>query len=119
MKDWCRPMPGGVSITVQVTPNAKRTEVIGVLDEVVKIRLQAQPVEGKANDAMLRYLSIMLDVPKSGLTISRGLTHRVKTVEISAPSMAPETVRRILLGSCAKKSTGCMTAEDAAGKTGT
>jgi uncharacterized protein (TIGR00251 family) len=99
MKDWCRSTPAGASLTVQVTPNAKKSEIVGILNGVLKIRLQAQPIEGKANEALVRYLADALGLPRSALAITRGLTHRVKTVDISAPGLAVETIKRILLGS--------------------
>jgi uncharacterized protein (TIGR00251 family) len=98
MKDWCRSTSSGAGITVQVTPHAKRTEITGVPNEVLKIRLQARPIDGKANEALIRCLADVLGMPKSAFVITRGFTHRIKTVEISAPGLMAETVRRILLG---------------------
>ena len=52
---WCSALPGGVRLAVQITPNAKKTEVIGVLDDALKMKLQAQPIEGKANNILYIY----------------------------------------------------------------
>src|SRR3569832_2438095 len=72
MAGWCEPVASGIRVTVQVTPNARKTEVVGVLGDTLKIRLQAQPIEGRANDALLAYLSAMLGVPGAAGARRRG-----------------------------------------------
>jgi len=90
---WCSALPGGVRLAVQITPNAKKTEVIGVLDDALKLKLQAQPVEGKANEALVKYLAGELKVPKSAVTITHGLTSKKKLVEILG-KLTPEAVEK-------------------------
>jgi uncharacterized protein len=97
-KSWCSARPGGVRVAVQITPNAKKAGVIGVLDDVLKIRLQAQPIEGKANEALIRYLADLLDVPKSAITITHGHTNKRKLLDITAREITPDSVTRALLG---------------------
>lgn len=96
-KDWCSPVAKGVRITVQITPNAKKSEVIGVLDDALKLRLQAQPIEGKANEALTRYLADLLDVPKSAVAITHGHTSKRKIIEIASATLTTEKVRCALL----------------------
>lgn len=88
-------MPGGVRLAVQIQPNAKKTEVVGVLDEALKIKLQAQPIEGKANEALVKYLAGALKVPRSAVTITHGLTNKRKLVEVAA-KLTPAEVERLL-----------------------
>lgn len=97
-RDWCSAASGGVRLSVQITPNAKKSEVIGVLDDVLKIRLQAQPIEGKANEALVRFLADMLGVPKSAVSITHGQTNKRKIIEVDAPSVTVEGARKSLLG---------------------
>ena len=87
---WCLAVPGGIRLAVQIQPNAKQTEVVGVLDEVLKLRLQAQPIEGKANAALVKFLAQALGVPRSAVSITHGLTSKRKLVLVRAPGMAPE-----------------------------
>ena len=93
---WCSALPGGVRLAVQITPNAKKTEVIGVLDDALKLKLQAQPIEGKANDALGKYLARELGVPKSAVTITHGHTNKRKLVAILG-DLTPESVEKSLL----------------------
>jgi uncharacterized protein len=95
-RGWCSVLPGGVRLAVQIVPNAKKTEVIGVLDDALKIKLQAQPIEGKANEALVRFLAGALKVPRGALTITHGLTNKRKLVEVMA-ALTPEAVESLLL----------------------
>lgn len=94
---WCSALPGGVRLAVQITPNAKKTEVIGVLDDALKLKLQAQPIEGKANEALVRYLAGMLSVPRGAITITHGLASKRKLIEVKSAGMAVEQVAARLL----------------------
>ena len=97
-RDWCSSVPGGVRISVQIMPNAKKSEVIGVLDDALKIKLQAQPIEGKANEALVRFLADKLSVPKSAVSITHGHTNKRKMIEVIAATMTAERVKGTLLG---------------------
>jgi uncharacterized protein len=94
---WCSALPGGVRMAVQIAPNAKKTEVIGVFDGALKLKLQAQPIEGKANEALVRFLAGVLAVPRSALTITHGQTNKRKLIEVVSATLTPEAVERLLL----------------------
>ncbi|MCS0606574.1 DUF167 domain-containing protein [Massilia solisilvae] len=93
---WCSAIAGGVRIAVQITPNAKKTEVIGVLDDALKLKLAAQPIEGKANEALIKFLAGALKVPKSAIEITHGQTNKRKLVQV-AKSLTPADVAKALL----------------------
>ncbi len=85
---WCSAVPAGIRLAVQITANAKRTEVLGPLDEVLKIRLQAQPIEGRANLALIRYLAETLDVPRSAVVLTHGQSNKRKLLEVRNGSLS-------------------------------
>jgi len=93
---WCSVIAHGVRIAVHIMPNAKKSEVIGLHDDALKIRLQAQPIEGKANDALIRYLADRLGVPKTSVTITHGHTNKRKILEVRT-QLTVEAVRDVLL----------------------
>ncbi|MFM9437262.1 uncharacterized protein ACFDR9_004349 [Janthinobacterium sp. CG_23.3] len=95
-KAWCSALPGGVRLAVQITANAKKTEVIGVLDDALKLKLHAQPIEGKANEALIRYLAATLAVPRSAITLTHGQTNKRKLLEIVSAELTPEVVARLM-----------------------
>lgn len=72
-----------------IQPGAKVTEVSGLHGDRLKIRLQAPPVDGKANDALLAFLADAFKVPKSATSLIRGHSSRQKTVKIEQPQSLP------------------------------
>lgn len=95
-RDWCSAVQQNIRLSVQITPNAKKSEVIGVHEDALKIRLQAQPIEGKANEALVRFLSDVLGVPKSAITITHGHTNKRKIIEIVSQRLSVDQVRALL-----------------------
>ena len=79
--------PDGVRIRVQVQPRASRTEVTGPHDDVIKIRLAAPPVDGAANQALIRLAASTLAVPRSAVTVRAGHAARRKVVDVVGPSV--------------------------------
>ncbi|GIL15852.1 MAG: hypothetical protein BroJett039_10250 [Chloroflexota bacterium] len=78
----------GILFNVRVTPRAKRDEISGVADDAVKIRLNAPPVEGRANEALIKFLADRLDIPRGQVEIVRGETSRRKVVRVRGVSVA-------------------------------
>ena len=69
-------------ISIRVITNAKRTEVVEEKEGVLKIKLKAVPVDGKANDELIKFLAQRYDVAKSQVVIIKGLTNQQKLVKI-------------------------------------
>ena len=95
-RGWCSALPGAIRLSVQITPNAKKTEVVGVLDEALKLKLQAQPVEGQANAALVKWLAKALGVGRGAVVITHGLTNKKKLIEVSSATLTPDAVARLL-----------------------
>jgi uncharacterized protein (TIGR00251 family) len=75
--------PNGVAFSIQVVPRSSRCEIVGIINDTLKIRLTAPPVEGKANEECLRFLSALFDVSKNRLSIVGGQTSRRKIIQVS------------------------------------
>jgi uncharacterized protein len=86
--------PGGSVLSVRVIPRAKQTKLDGVRAGALVARVSAAPVDGAANDVLLRVLSEALRVPRSALTIVGGLRSREKRVAIQ--NLSADDVRRRL-----------------------
>jgi len=80
--------------TVKVQPRAKETGLAGKLGDAYKLRLAAPPVDGKANEACVRFFAGRFGVPGSAVRIVQGLSSRMKVVEIEG--IDPAQVERIL-----------------------
>ena len=83
-----------VSIRVRVIPRAQRSEIVGIRDGVVVVRLAAPPVDGKANAALLDLICDELDVKKAQVTLASGEKSRHKVLTISG--VARSEVARLL-----------------------
>ncbi len=71
----------GLTIQIKISPNASKNEIIK--DEAgIKIKLTAQPVEGKANKALIEFLSKQFKIPKTSIIILKGETSKDKTLLI-------------------------------------
>ena len=81
-------------IRVRVTPRAARDGLAGWQGGVLRVRVTAPPVEGKANDAVERLLAQALGVAKSGVGVVSGAGAREKLVEVAGLSQ-DEAVRRL------------------------
>ena len=74
----------GLLFTVRVQPGARRSAVDGLWhDEALKVVLQAPAVDGKANEALIDFLSEKLKIRKSSIFIVTGRTARCKVVHIN------------------------------------
>ena len=73
-------------ITVKVRPRARCTRVTGRIGDAWKLDLAAPPVDGKANDACVRFFADLAGVPQSGVRIVLGLSNRTKVVQIDGAS---------------------------------
>ena len=84
MSDWFRVAADGrITLTLHIQPGAKKTETAGLHGDALKIRLAAPPVDGKANEALLRFVAETLGLPKSAVNLKSGQTSRRKVLEIS------------------------------------
>lgn len=89
MADWYRlGKDGSVTVTLHIQPGAKKTEVAGEHGEALKIRLAAPPIDGKANEALLRFVADRLNLPRSAVILRSGQTSRHKVLEIRGSTEA-------------------------------
>jgi uncharacterized protein (TIGR00251 family) len=75
---------GSVLVDIHVMPNASSTQIQGLFDGALKVRLQAPPVDGKANEALRAWLARTLGIPKSAVTLLRGASTRRKQWHVTA-----------------------------------
>ena len=81
-----------------IQPRAARSEVVGRHGGAIRIRVAAPPVDGAANEELVRFLAERLDVPRSTVRVKSGASGRRKTVEISGLT-AVEVEKRLGLTS--------------------
>ena len=81
-------------ITVQVQPGASRNQVTRYTDGVLHVRIAAPPVRGKANRELIAFLSDILSVSRSSLSIEKGHTSRRKVIAVEGMEQG-EVMERI------------------------
>ena len=80
--DYIKKTNDGYILNLKVVPNAKKSEIIGQYENYLKIKITAQPIEGKANEAIIKFLAKYLDIPKSKIEIISGEKAKIKQVKL-------------------------------------
>jgi len=84
VNEWFRlATDGRITLTLHIQPGAKKTEFAGLHGDALKIRLAAPPVDGKANEALIKFVAEALGLPKSAVNLKSGQTSRHKVLEVS------------------------------------
>ncbi len=81
-------------LNVEVKPHAGKNEYFILNEHTIKIRIKALPVAGKANEAIIEYLSEILDLPKSKIILQKGATSKYKRFDVKA---SEEYIRQKML----------------------
>jgi uncharacterized protein len=76
-------------LEVHVQPGASRTEIAGVHGERLKIRVAAAPAEGRANEALLRFIAEKCGVPRRCVTLEGGAGSRIKRIAVAGVTAPP------------------------------
>lgn len=79
-------------LTLHVQPNARKSEIVALHGDALKVKIAAPATDNRANAALIELLSETLGVHRSAMAIRRGVTARRKVVEIEG---GPELVARL------------------------
>ena len=91
-----RPTPTGAEIDVRVIPRAKTTTIDGERDQAVLVRLAAPPVDGAANDELIRYFAGLCGLPRRAVRILSGERGRKKRLAIDG--ITADALRDLIRG---------------------
>lgn len=73
----------GAILTVHIQPKASTTECVGIHGDAIKIRVAAPPIDGAANDELIRFLARRLSIPPTSVQIASGASGRHKRVHVN------------------------------------
>jgi uncharacterized protein len=73
---------GALTFKVRVVPRSSVSSIVGEHDGALRVRLAAPPVDGAANDELVRLLAVAFDLPRSAIEITAGHTSKSKTVRL-------------------------------------
>jgi len=98
MNDWLRKDGDDVILNLHIQPGAKKTEIVGLHGDALKIRLAAPPVDGKANAALVAFIAAKVGAGrikgKLAVEVISGQTSRAKRVRVAG--IAPTDVLKAL-----------------------
>ena len=83
---WYREDSAGVTFSVRVVPRASRSEVAGLHDGALRIRVAAPPVDGAANRELIRFLAKRFKVAPQAITLVAVINSKNKVIHIANPS---------------------------------
>ena len=83
-----------ILLKVHLQPKASRNEIVGPYRDGIKIKVTAPPIEGKANEALIRFLAKEFGISISSIEILKGLHSREKTLRISG-TLDQEVAKKI------------------------
>jgi uncharacterized protein (TIGR00251 family) len=83
-------------LTLKVRPGARKTAFAGRHGDAWKLQVAAPPVDGKANEAIVRFLAKLAGVPAAGVRIVTGLTGSMKIVELDG--IDPDALDKVIVG---------------------
>ncbi len=92
MSAWYRRNGEIITLTLHIQPGAKRTDVAGLHGDALKIRLAAPPIEGRANEALLKFIAESFCVPLRQVELKQGGQSRHKVVAITGSKVEPESL---------------------------
>lgn len=79
---------GSVTFEIRVIPRSSKSEIVGCHDGALKVKLTSPPVEGAANEELIRLLAKKLGVPRSSVEIIAGQTSKTKRVRLTGVTSA-------------------------------
>jgi uncharacterized protein (TIGR00251 family) len=92
---WYRRNGEVLTLTLHIQPGAKRSEVVGLHGDALKIRLAAPPVEGRANEALLKFIAESFGVPLRQVELKQGGQSRHKIMAITGSKIEPESLLEV------------------------
>lgn len=69
----------GIIVNIRISPNAKKNEIIKDGD-IIKVKITALPIDGKANKALVEFFAKNFKIPKTSIEILKGETSKEKTI---------------------------------------
>ncbi len=86
---------GGVRLHLFIQPKSSKNEIVGPHNGELKIKITAPPIDGRANEGLIEFLSDHFNIPKRSISLVKGETGRHKTVDLQGIDLP--TAQQLLL----------------------
>jgi len=71
-----------VTLKIKAQPNSSKNEIVGLLDNALKIKIKAPAVEGAANKELIKFLSKSFKIAKSNISFISGQSSKIKIIKL-------------------------------------
>jgi uncharacterized protein len=88
MAEWIKSKDENILISVKIQPGASKDLITGIREGFLLIKLCSPPVDGRANDSLIRFVAGRLNVSRSSIQIIHGIKNRKKLLEVASVSIA-------------------------------
>jgi uncharacterized protein (TIGR00251 family) len=88
MAEWIKARGENILISVRVQPGASKDVITGIREGFLLIKLCSPPVDGRANDSLIRFVANRLNISRSSIQIIHGIKNRKKLLEVAGLSIA-------------------------------
>lgn len=85
-----------VRLRLYLQPKASRDQWVGLYNDAIKVAITAPPIDGKANQHLVKFLAKSFNVAKSDIRLEKGALSRHKVVLITSPTVLPDLVENLL-----------------------
>ena len=89
---WYRHDAESVILNLHVQPGAKHNEIAGLHGDALKIKLASPPIDGRANEALLKYMAMLFDVPLRQVVLKQGKKSQRKVIVITGSKIDPNQI---------------------------
>lgn len=94
-RPWVKQKGERFSFLVWATPGAKKSEVVGLLGDALKIKIAAKPIEGEANKELIRFLAHSMGLSKQDVIFESGETSRHKRVSLPQTQSVEQFIKKV------------------------
>jgi len=92
---WYKIQNSQIILNIIIQPGARKSEIVGIYDDRLKIRLQAPPVDGKANKLLVKFVAKLFNVPSKNVKLLKGHKSKLKKIEVLQSQIDPEHIYEI------------------------
>jgi uncharacterized protein (TIGR00251 family) len=85
---WYKENKNGLTLNIYVVPRSSKSEIVGIYNDCLKIKLKSPPVDNAANEELIKFLAEKLNIPKRSIEIIKGHAQKKKIISLSSCNLA-------------------------------
>ncbi len=85
---WYKENKNNLTLNIYVVPRSSKSEIVGIYNDSLKIKLKSPPVDNAANEELVRFLADKLKTSKSNIEIVKGQNQKKKIISLTSCNVA-------------------------------